>query len=126
MPQWVEKHKQGLPFYIPDMELLPDEGPESLRGVLEPQGIKSLITIPMISNSKLIGFVGFDSVKDKHEYSEKEMKLLSLFAQMLINIFERKRKENLLTKQEEKYRNIIANMNLGLIGSDTRRDHYFC
>ncbi len=115
MPQWVEKHKQGLPFYIPDMELLPYEGPESLRGVLEPQGIKSLITIPMISNSKLIGFVGFDSVKDKHEYSEKEMKLLSLFAQMLINIFERKRKENLLTKQEEKYRNIIANMNLGLL-----------
>ncbi|MBK7805843.1 MAG: response regulator [Saprospiraceae bacterium] len=97
------------------MELLPDEGPESLRGILEPQGIKSLITIPMISNGNLIGFVGFDSVKDKHEYSEKEMKLLSLFAQMLINIFERKRKENLLTKQEEKYRNIIANMNLGLL-----------
>lgn len=115
MPQWVEKHRQGLPFYIPDMELLPEEGPESLRGILEPQGIKSLITIPMISNGKLIGFVGFDSVRDKHEYSEKEMKLLSLFAQMLINIFERKRKENLLTKQEEKYRNIIANMNLGLL-----------
>ncbi len=115
MPQWVEKHRQGLPFYIPNIELLPDEGPESLRGVLEPQGIKSLITIPMISYSKLIGFVGFDSVKEKHEYSEKEMKLLSLFAQMLINIFDRKRKENLLTKQEEKYRNIIANMNLGLM-----------
>jgi len=115
MPQWVEKHKEGQPFYIPDIELLIDEGPESLRGVLEPQGIKSLITIPMISHSKLIGFVGFDSVKEKHEYSVKEMKLLSLFAQMLINIFERKRKENLLTKQEEKYRNIIANMNLGLL-----------
>lgn len=115
MPQWVEKHKEGQPFYIPDIELLIDEGPESLRGVLEPQGIKSLITIPMISYGKLIGFVGFDSVKEKHEYSEKEMKLLSLFAQMLINIFERKRKENLLTKQEEKYRNIIANMNLGLL-----------
>lgn len=115
MPQWVEKHQQGQPFYIPDIELLPDEGPESLRGVLEPQGIKSLITIPMISKSKLIGFVGFDSVLKKHEYSEKEMKLLSIFAQMLINIFERRRKENLLTKQEEKYRNIIANMNLGLL-----------
>lgn len=115
MPQWIEKHRLGLPFYIPDMELLPDEGQESLRGVLEPQGIKSLITIPMISHGKLIGFVGFDSIRDKHEYSEKEMKLLSLFAQMLINIFERKRKENLLTKQEEKYRNIIANMNLGLL-----------
>ncbi len=115
MPQWVEKHRQGQPFYIPDIALLPDEGPESLRGILEPQGIQSLITIPMISNQKLIGFVGFDSVKVKHDYSEKEMKLLSLFAEMLINIFERKRKENLLTKQEEKYRNIIANMNLGLL-----------
>lgn len=118
IPQWVEQHRQGEPFYIPDVGQLPHDGPEGLRAILEPQGIQSLIAIPMLSTRELIGFVGFDSVKQKHEYTDKERKLLFLFAQLLINVFERKHKEKLLATQEEKYRNIIANMNLGLLEVD--------
>lgn len=117
-PQWVEAHQRGEAFYVPDVFELEDDGEEGLRGILEPQGIKSLIAIPMKDGNELVGFVGFDSVQKHHVYTEKEQKLLHLFGQMLINIRSRQKWEKQLRLQEEKYRNIIANMNLGLVEVD--------
>ncbi|HMP30035.1 MAG TPA: ATP-binding protein, partial [Saprospiraceae bacterium] len=119
-PQWVEKHQKGEAFYIPDISALTDDGEGGLKSILEPQGIKSLIAIPMLDGQELIGFVGFDSVKQHHDYSDKEKRLLFLFGQMLINIRNRQKWENQLRLQEEKYRNIIANMNLGLLEVDLK------
>ena len=59
IPQWLEAHRNGKAFYVEDVSLLPDDGEQGLRAVLEPQGIKSLIAIPKIKNDELIGFVGF-------------------------------------------------------------------
>jgi PAS domain S-box-containing protein len=116
--QWVVQHQKGEAFYVEDVMSLPYEGEHGLREILEPQGIKSLIAIPMLQRGDLVGFIGFDSVKKHHTYTEKEKRLLFLFAQMLINIRERQRWEKQLTLQEEKYRNIIANMKLGLLEVD--------
>ncbi|WP_304234044.1 ATP-binding protein [Jiulongibacter sediminis] len=118
IPQWLESHQKGEAFYVPDVSLLPDYGENGLRAILEPQGVKSLIAIPMLDGKDLVGFVGFDSVKRHHDYSDKEKRLLFLFGQMLINIRNRKKWEYQLSLQEEKYRNIIANMNLGLLEVD--------
>ncbi|GHB79663.1 PAS domain S-box protein [Persicitalea jodogahamensis] len=125
LPDWLEVHKKGNPFYVDDVEDLPDSGPESLRQLLEQQNIKSLITLPMLRDGKLIGFVGFDSVRTTHQYDEKEKKLLFLFAQMLLNVNERRERALQLQRQEEKYRNIITNMNLGLVESDSRKKVLF-
>jgi len=114
-PQWVAQHEKGEAFYIPDVSALDDDGQGGIKSILEPQGIKSLIAIPMLDSGELIGFVGFDSVKQHYNYSEKEKRLLFLFGQMLINIRNRQKWDNQLRLQEEKYRNIIANMNLGLL-----------
>ncbi|MEI7885365.1 MAG: PAS domain S-box protein [Clostridia bacterium] len=89
IPQWVEKHALGEAFYVDDVSLLPQDGIGGLREVLEPQGIKSLITVPMLSDGILIGFVGFDAVKSKHFYTDKEKELLVIFAQMLVNVKKR-------------------------------------
>ncbi|SFC66810.1 PAS domain S-box-containing protein [Flexibacter flexilis DSM 6793] len=117
-PQWVEQHRKGLPFYIPDVSKLIHTGAHGLKAILQAQGIKSLMAIPMIDKEELIGFVGFDSVRMYHNYSEKETRLLTLFAQMLINVRSRQRWQKQLILQEEKFRNIIANMDLGLLEID--------
>ncbi len=93
VPHWVSKHLRGQPLYIPDVNALPDDGPLGLRAILEPQGIQSLITIPMIHEDDLLGFVGFDFVRDQYELSEKEITLLTLFSNMLVNIQDRKNKD---------------------------------
>lgn len=89
IPQSVNQHERGFPFYVPNVQELEDDGEGGLKSILEPQGIKSLITVPMLSEGLLLGFVGFDSVKNYHFYSESEKALLTLFSEMLVNIFNR-------------------------------------
>ncbi|MDD3078984.1 MAG: PAS domain S-box protein [Paludibacter sp.] len=114
----VEQHENGLPFIIKDIDDLAKDGPNGLRAHLEPQNIKSLITIPLIDERELIGFVGFDYVSHIHPYSEIEKQLLQIYAEMLVNLENRKRGQNFLISQEEKYRNIISNMQLGFVLMD--------
>lgn len=116
MPQWIENHKKGMPFSNNDLDL--NENNE-LFNKLKNQGINSFITIPMLDGNELTGFIGFDSSQDQHNFFEKEIQLLFVFAQMIINIKNRLKWEEQLTVQEEKYRNIIANMNLGLLEVNT-------
>ncbi len=104
IPQWVAAHKSGHEMYIADVPGLADE--EAIKHILEPQGIKSILTIPMVNGAELLGFVGFDSVRCYHYYSEQERTLLAVFAQMLVNIKLRLRTLNLL--QVEKQRAEIA------------------
>lgn len=117
-PQWIKEHQKGNEFYISNVNDLKEKKDVSLKSILIAQGIKSLIAIPMLDGKELIGFVGFDSVKKHHYYSEKEKRLLFLFGQMLINIRNRQKWDYQLRLQEEKYRNIIANMYLGLLEVD--------
>jgi PAS domain S-box-containing protein len=125
LPYFLAKHTKGEEFYIGDVSALSDVEGENIKAILEPQGIKSIISIPMINADKLMGFVGFDSIKERHTYSDKEKNLLVVFSQMLVNVGERKRSESVLIQQEEKYRNIISNMNLGIIEVDKEENIQF-
>ena len=110
---WVIAHKQGKVFYVEDVQKLPKEEDEfSLRNILEPQGIKSLITIPQIKNNELIGFVGFDSVKEIHKYTEREKDILFVFANMLINIKIRKENEDLIFQQKKETEALLNNLSI--------------
>lgn len=118
VPQWYGAHNNGQPFSVEDVSKLKEQGMDGLYEILEPQQIKSLIAIPMLFKNELLGFVGFDSVKQQHTYSQKEIDLLFVFAQMLVNVQKRKQSQLRLFQQEEKFRNIISNMNLGLLEVD--------
>jgi signal transduction histidine kinase len=109
IPQWLDKHEKGQAFYIEDLSLLPDDGEFGLKAILEPQGIKSLISIPMIKSEKLIGFVGFDSVKTTHIFSENEKNILFVFANMLVNVRQRKENEEQIKEQEAKKETLLIN-----------------
>lgn len=101
IPDWIEKHSKGEDFSVTDVLTLPDLGPGCLRDILEPQGIKSIITVPMLDGEDLVGFVGFDSVLKHHTYTKKEKSLLNLFAQMLVNVKKRAESEKMLTLAKE-------------------------
>ncbi len=100
LPQWVESHLKGEPIYIPDVFALPiDDG---VRAILEPQDIKSLIAVPMKHGSEIVGFIGFDSVRNYHVYSEKEKSILEVFAQIVVNLQMRSNAERELKLAKEK------------------------
>ena len=84
IPEWVAEHKAGRETYVPDVQALSRDDP--LRHILEPQGIKSLLTLPLIDGFRLRGFVGFDSVRSIHVYSEHERNVLRFLAELLVNV----------------------------------------
>jgi PAS domain S-box-containing protein len=99
MQDWVVAHKKGESMFISDLFLLP---PGNVREILEPQGVKSLLAVPMNINGSCIGFVGFDSVRRHHTYSSADHQLLQVFAQVLANLRMRKLLEQNLIAAKDK------------------------
>ena len=96
---WVQTHVAGKMLIVPDVSKLDKE--DILRLVLEPQGIQTLVTVPMIFNNECLGFVGFDSVKKIKLWSEEEISFLHLLADLICNVTDRRIKENALKKATE-------------------------
>lgn len=86
LPQWLNTHLKGQEMYLPDVPAMPED--DALKQVLQPQGIKSLLTLPIRTEQQLLGFVGFDSVRQHHYYTEQERLLLSVFAQVLQRFYQ--------------------------------------
>lgn len=99
VPDWTQTLMSGNMMYIPDVSALdPNSG---VRQILEPQEVKSLLVLPMMDDTLCIGFVGFDAVRKNHHFSEKEKKLLGLFALMLVSLLKRNRIQTELTNAME-------------------------
>ncbi len=90
-PEWVDTHRAGKPLHVPLVSDLPVEG--HLRQVLEPQGIKTLMTLPLMKGESCFGFVGFDAVREAREWTHMERSLLSVFAELMQNAEMRKEAE---------------------------------
>ncbi len=101
IPQWASTHKKGNKMLIHDTSKLTEKN-AGLKEILLAQGIKSILTIPLLSGKNCIGFVGFDSVKNKKKYTKKEEDLLHVFSNMLVNVTERKKVEENLNEALEK------------------------
>jgi len=100
IPEFVEAHFAGNSLYIADVRDLPPEN--STRQVLEPQGIQSLLALPMMEGEECVGFIGFDSVRQKHAFFEEEQDLLKFFSLMLVSVQKRQRMENDLKSARDK------------------------
>ncbi|NCC72871.1 MAG: PAS domain S-box protein [Sphingobacteriia bacterium] len=99
MPDWVKEHQQGKPVFVPDVSLLLQG---KVREILEPQKIKSVISVPLMQNKICIGFVGFDYVIGHHQFTDTETQLLQLYVQLIVNIISRRRYELEINAAREK------------------------
>ena len=108
IPDWVSTHVKGEVVSIPEVSALPPDSP--LREVLEPQMIKTLVTLPMTLNKECLGFVGFDSVKAVRQWSHDELTFLKVLADLLCNVTDRKRKEEALRNREAYLKAIFNNV----------------
>lgn len=104
LPEILEIHRRGEVYVLEDIDELPDG---TFKKILEPQGIKSLILFPMITDKDLLGFVGFDAVGQKRLYTEREIALLGVLAEILANAELRRRNDESLRKSEENFRALV-------------------
>jgi len=80
---WVSAHKKGLPLHLRRISDLPPE--HGLRHILEPQGIQSIIALPLMDGTHCVGFIGFDAVRHERHWSDVDMTLLKLLARLLVS-----------------------------------------
>ena len=83
LAHWVDNHTRGELIHIPRLLDLPEGCGDRL--VLEPQGIQTLVTIPLYSAGHCFGFVGFDAVRHERNWTEHEIALLKVMAGLLTN-----------------------------------------
>lgn len=107
MPYWYEKHSQGYEVEVPDVSKLTDE---RIKSMLRTEGIKSLLTIPMISDNQVIGFIGFDIIQKQRSFRSEEKEILELFAQMLVNVINRIQNLDELNKSKKEIELINENL----------------
>ncbi len=111
---WFAKHIEKCEvFHVPNVAELPP-GARLEREHLEAQGIRSLIAVPMLLRGRLVGFLGFDAVRDYRSWTEDDQALLWLIGQILTNAIERKRSDEALRESEEKYRSIFDSAQVGI------------
>jgi len=91
MHDWTEKHELGQPMIIPSVADLP-EGYQ--KQCLQEQSVKSLVNLPLMRDEQCLGFVGVDSVTEESRFGERTVELLRLFADLLVNIEQRRQKES--------------------------------
>jgi PAS domain S-box-containing protein len=112
----VSKHRLGETYCISDVSALPPDS--EIRREFARQGIQSMIAVPMMENGECLGFVGFDSVRVPHLYQVGEQRLLSVFAQMLVNVRHRRQAVLALQQSEATWRSYIDSAPYGIMLTD--------
>lgn len=65
----------------------------STREIMDEEGIKTLLLVPIFAGDAFWGFVGFDNCKDEREWADPEVDALRAFAETLGAVLERQRIE---------------------------------
>jgi PAS domain S-box-containing protein len=95
---WMEKLTRNEALHIPRVADLPATA-RAEKEKLQSQGIRSLFVVPLTFGEKLIGFIGFDSVRTEKSWSEEDRRLLRTTGEIVMLALERKQTEAKLRLQ---------------------------
>ena len=102
LPRWMEVLNDHENIVVPSVRELPESW-SAERAILEPQGIQSLVVIPLLVENALVGFVGLDSVKSSRTYNTAEINILKVWSSMLSSLVNKQRTERLLEQTRQNY-----------------------
>ena len=106
---WMSKLYKNEIVHIKDVSKLPKEATAE-RKILESQGIKSILEIPLNIFGKLIGFMGLDNNTKAKAWSTETINILKTSAEILANTLHSKKVEEELQISEKKYRSLTESM----------------
>lgn len=92
----------GQPVVVPRVADLSDDWAEE-RKILEFQGIKSVLLVPLMSSGRLSGFIGFDAVFTTRDWLATEVRFLQVVANLMVGAFDRARIHQALVDSQERY-----------------------
>ena len=103
IPSWKKLLAEEGLIYSETIVDLPDD----LRVILEPQGIRSIIVLPLVISGNMFGFIGFDECNSNHPWSKSEIELLRTISSIISTAFLRNQIQTNLILSERENRGII-------------------
>lgn len=116
IPSWKKfLHEDGIILSKNITEL-----PQDIVDILEPQGIKSILVLPLRQHEKQIGFIGFDECEVNHDWRESELELLRTISNIISHSYLRQQIQNELIESEKENRIIIESIPDVIIQANSR------
>jgi diguanylate cyclase (GGDEF)-like protein/PAS domain S-box-containing protein len=100
---WMDQWQAKRPIRIDDVENMPAEAAAE-RALLQAQSIRSLVCVPIqAENAQLMGFLGFDSVRQTRSWPEEQIAMLQVVADILAGALRRRDAIKALAESEASY-----------------------
>lgn len=84
-PWWRQELIKNHLVNISDVKLMPQEA-RAEQAQLQRQGVKSLVSVPVIGKGKIYAFIGMDSVLEHKTWSSENIELLNILANILASV----------------------------------------
>jgi PAS domain S-box-containing protein len=107
IPWWMDMMKNDKIINYKDIEGIPGE---KEKEILRPQGIESILVVPLFVKGEYHGFIGFDECRNKRAWLVEDVELLRTISQIITGTLERKRAEEALRESEKRYRALVEDM----------------
>ena len=76
----------------------------AIKKILRPEGVLSILIVPIFVNRKFWGYIGFDECKKEREWSDAEISILQTAGNSFGNVIVRNLISQALAESEEKFR----------------------
>lgn len=124
-PWWVEQIFRLEHVYVPDINKMPPEAALDQEDFII-ERIKSLLTIPLVREGKVFGFFGFDAVKEKRYWTDQQISLLKVVAEIIAGAIINADAREALQESEERYREILTTIEEGYYEADLQGNITYC
>lgn len=129
IPEIIDLHQKGKILEILDQKEVQNRW---LIESMKLQEIMSLVAIPLMKGEICLGLLGFDMGQYKHQFHEREFQIFKVFAQMIVNIFDKRGYEQqlIIEKQktlssEEKLKMMIKNSNDAFVLVNEKGEQFY-
>ncbi len=124
IPWWINQCNNNEIIYLHQLSDLPAVATAE-KEILEAQGILSLLVVPIVHSNRTIGFIGFDSVRQVKSWSDTDIRLLRMVAEIFGATFKAIDANRLLQKSEEQYRILLENTGTAILTIDEKGTYHY-
>jgi len=108
IPWWMERMNNNEVVNLHSLDELPPEAVNE-REILKKRDIRSLLVLPLNYKQKLIGFIGFDSVRKNKVWGKDAVNLLKIMGEIFVNAIIRKEGEE---KFNQLYQSLLNELDI--------------
>ncbi|NIA16100.1 MAG: PAS domain S-box protein [Nitrospiraceae bacterium] len=105
-PWAVKLFESGEVLHVPRLADLPPEA-QAVKDLLEAQESLSIINVPLVSSTGLLGFFGLDMVREERTWEESVIDMLRVLGHTIGYAAERQRTSAKLRRSEEHFRQLF-------------------